>query len=303
VSDDGQFGLTLILMVGSVFSPYYKRAIDQGRGDPSRHAAVNLALYNLGRPGGSWLGPALGRRSGDLWALSEGARLARDRSSLAIGRTVTTWDGDALRVRVREETAPFPSPLVGEIVVRPGSLGDELYPLDSKGMHVWSPIAPFGRIEVSFGEPGLRWRGAAYLDHNTGGEPLARGFSSWTWSRMTSDERTTVIYDVTRRDRSTQRIARSFSASGARDEVVGPASTVRLPTTSWRLARSMPAVGHATAALGRTLEDTPFYARSHVIGTLDGRQASGVHEVVDLRRFESRLVQGMLPYRMRRHAP
>ena len=69
MSDDGRFGLTLILMIGSVFSPFYRKAIAEGRGDPARHAAVNLALYNLSRPGGSWLGPALGRRSGDLWAL------------------------------------------------------------------------------------------------------------------------------------------------------------------------------------------------------------------------------------------
>jgi carotenoid 1,2-hydratase len=64
--------------------------------------------------------------------------------------------------------------------------------------------------------------------------------------------------------------------------------------------RAVRTVGHATAALGRTLEDTPFYARSHVVGTVDGRPASGVHEVVDMARFESPVVQRMLPYRMRR---
>lgn len=303
MSDDGRFGLTLILMIGSVFSPFYRKAIAEGRGDPARHAAVNLALYNLSRPGGSWLGPVLGRRSGDLWALSEGGRLLRERSSLAIGGTQATWDGDALRVQIREQTAPFASPLEGELIVRPASIGDEVHRLDAKGKHVWSPIAPFGRIEVNFSEPGLRWQGPAYLDHNAGDEPLARGFAGWTWSRMTSEEKTTVVYDVTRTDRSTQRIARTFHASGARETCAGAASLVRLPTTSWRMGRTVRTVGQATAALGRTLEDTPFYARSHVVGALDGRRASGVHEVVDLERFESGVVQRMLPYRMRRCAP
>lgn len=300
ISDDGRHGLTLILMVGSVFSPHYKRAIDRGRGDPSRHAAVNLALYNLEKPGGSWLGPALGRRSGDLWVLTEGGRLARDRASLAIGRTSADWTGDALRVRLCEETAPFASPIEGELIVHPSAVADEVHTLDANGKHVWSPIAPFGRVEVRLREPGLSWSGPAYLDHNAGDEPLARGFEGWTWSRVTSEQKTTVVYDVARRGGGAHRIARAFHATGARETCEGPISQVPLARTRWQIDRAVRTVGHATAALGRTLEDTPFYARSHVTGTLDGRPASGVHEVVDMARFESPIVQRMLPYRMRR---
>jgi carotenoid 1,2-hydratase len=287
-------------MIGSVFSPYYKRAIDGGRGDPARHSAVNLALYDLARPGGSWLGPLIGRRSGDLWALSEGGRLARERASLSIGRSRLRWDGNALRAQIHEVTAPFASRLEGEVIVHPASLGDEVHELDGAGKHTWSPLAPCGRVEVNFREPRLHWSGSAYLDHNAGDEPLARGFSGWTWARMASHAKTTVVYDVTRRDRSAQRIARTFHAGGARETESGEASTVRLPATGWQLARSIRTVENAGAALGRTLEDTPFYARSHLVGTLGGQPAAGVHEVVDLARFESPLVQRMLPYRMRR---
>ena len=300
MSDDGRLGLTLILMIGSVFSPYYRRATLSGRGDPARHSAVNIALYDIENPGGSWLGPALGQRSGDRWALTEGGMLTRDRTTLSIGRSRASWDGSALRVDLREVTAPFASPLEGELTVYPENLSSETHTLDARGRHTWSPIAPFGRIEARFSRPDLRFSGLAYLDHNAGDEPLASGFSSWTWSRFTSDRRTTVVYDVARRDGSSHRIARAFHADGTRETCPGDGDTVRLARTRWQMERSIRTVDRADVKLGRTLEDTPFYARSQLVGTIDGQPASGVHEVVDMMRFESRLVQGMLPYRMRR---
>ena len=287
-------------MVGSVFSPYYRRAIAKGQGDPSRYAAVNLALYNLAQPGGSWLGPAIGKRSSDLWVLTEGGSLSRDRSSLVIGASSATWDGDQLRVKIREQTAPIASPIEGELIVRPSGVADEVHTLDAEGKHVWSPIAPFGRIEVRLSEPGLSWSGPAYLDHNAGDEPLAKGFAGWTWSRVTSDRKTTVVYDVKRANGSEHRIARAFHADGSRETCDGSIAMAPLPRTMWQIDRAARTVGQASASLGRTLEDTPFYARSHLIGTLDGRESNGVHEVVDMRRFESAVVQRMLPYRMRR---
>lgn len=290
-------------MVGSVFSPYYRAAIEKKKGDPSKHAAVNLALYNLAQPGGSWLGPALGRRDRDLWVLTEGGRLVRDRASLAIGRSRATWDGEALRVHLAELTSPIASPIEGELIVRPSSVAAEVHTLDGAGKHIWSPIAPFGRIEVKMRDPRLSWQGPAYLDHNAGDEPLARGFKGWTWSRVTTEDRTTVVYDVTHRDGGSHRIARSFHAGGARETCTGDARTVRLPRTHWQIDRSVRTLGDASLSVGCTLEDTPFYARSHLVGTMGGKSANGVHEVVDMDRFESRIVQGMLPYRMRRLAP
>ena len=300
MSDDGRHGMTLILMVGSVFSPFYRREILRGRGDPARHAAVNLALYDLASPGGSWLGPVFRRKTGDHWILTEGGSLTRDRASLSIGATHATWDGKQLRVSLWERTSPFARTVAGTLVLTPSAVADETHTLDAAGKHTWSPIAPFGRIEVDLPEPGLTWRGPAYFDHNAGDEPLARGFSGWTWSRMTSDDRTVVIYDVDRRDGTAHRIARAFHATGIRETCAGHVVTTELPTTSFRIDRAARTIGSSTATLGRTLEDTPFYARSHLTGTLDGRRAEGVHEVVDMARFESPVVQHMLPYRMRR---
>ncbi|MEZ4301682.1 MAG: carotenoid 1,2-hydratase [Polyangiaceae bacterium] len=303
MSDDGRRGLTLILMIGSVFSPFYRKAISRGKGDPEKHAAVNLALYNLASPGGSWLGPAIGRKTGDLWALTEGARVSRETSILIIGGTRAEWRDGQLHVDLCEETAPFASPLRGELVVRPNAPMNEVHDLDPAGRHRWSPIAPFGRIDVRFREPGLSWSGPAYLDHNAGDEPLARGFRCWTWSRVTSSEKTTVVYDVTCRDGQERRLARSFLANGARETCAGETRTLQLPTTGWRMPRSVRTVGDASLTVAHTMEDTPFYARSHLTGHLDGKPADGVHEVVDMDRFESRTVQAMLPYRMRKLTP
>ena len=54
------------------------------------------------------------------------------------------------------------------------------------------------------------------------------------------------------------------------------------------------------AAIVDTLEDTPFYARSTLAATLCGERTLGVHESLDLDRFNHPVVQWMLPFRMPR---
>ncbi|MBK8253184.1 MAG: hypothetical protein IPK82_11020 [Polyangiaceae bacterium] len=284
-----------------MFSPFYKKANDRSSADPEAHAAVNLALYNLKNPGGSWLGPAFGKRNGDLWALTEGARVARNRDKLTIGETTAQWLAGNLVIDINETTAPFASRLRGKLIVRPSNIQNEVFTLDPAGRHIWSPLAPFGRIDVTFQDPRLAWSGPAYLDHNAGDEPLARGFKGWNWSRVTTREHTTVVYDVVHRDGGTHQIARSFFAGGARENRHGTPRTVQLPKTRWQMDRSVRVLGDGDLKVAHTLEDTPFYSRSHLTGTLDGHAADGVHESVDMDRFESPVVQAMLPYRMRRH--
>ena len=50
----------------------------------------------------------------------------------------------------------------------------------------------------------------------------------------------------------------------------------------------------------KTLEDSPFYARSLVKATLFGERTVAMHESLDLDRFRNPIVQSMLPYRMPR---
>jgi carotenoid 1,2-hydratase len=54
------------------------------------------------------------------------------------------------------------------------------------------------------------------------------------------------------------------------------------------------------AEVTRTLEDTPFYARSLVRKRLLGSNALAVHESLDLDRFRQPWVQCLLPFRMPR---
>jgi carotenoid 1,2-hydratase len=52
----------------------------------------------------------------------------------------------------------------------------------------------------------------------------------------------------------------------------------------------------------RTLEDTPFYARSIASATFGGQPSAVVHEELSLDRFRSPWVRFLLPFRMRRGA-
>ncbi|MCX8003721.1 MAG: carotenoid 1,2-hydratase, partial [Burkholderiaceae bacterium] len=78
-----------------------------------------------------------------------------------------------------------------------------------------------------------------------------------------------------------------------------PPPPVPLPATPlWR----MPRVTRAEAAVRvtRTLEDTPFYARSLLAVPSAGAAARCLHESLSLERFRRRPLQWLLPFRMRR---
>ena len=72
-----------------------------------------------------------------------------------------------------------------------------------------------------------------------------------------------------------------------------------LPRTGvWRMPRET-AADHPLRVV-RTLEDTPFYARSIVAEALPDGDVFGVHESLSLQRFANPLVQAMLSFRMPR---
>jgi len=248
---------------------------------------MNVALYGPTR---------------DAWAFTEhgGADVRRHGTALVIGQSSMEWDGDALTVRFDEKTAPLPGRISGCVRVHPRALAGESFVIDSKGRHRWEPIAPFARAEVEIRSPGrVSWSGAAYVDSNFGDEPLEDGFSGWSWSRATTRSRTIVTYDSVRLDGTRDLIQHAFHDDG-RVEPIAPLAERGLPRTLWGLARRTRVDPAATPRLVRTLEDTPFYARSEFVGTYLGERARGVHEVLSLDRFRTRAVQFMLPYRMRR---
>lgn len=285
LSDDGLHGITIIGFVGSVFSPYYAwaRGRADGRAAPENHVALNVALYGHRR----------------AWTMTERgtAALARSAGQLTVGPSSMTWDGTALTVAFDERCCPLPWRVRGTVRLIPDALGTETFMLDAAGRHRWTPLGPQSRIEVTLANPALRWAGRGYLDSNIGDEPIERGFSRWDWSRVSAAEETAILYDATRRDGTRLALALAVRPDGTleRRQMPPPAPLPR--TRIWRIARAT----HGDAAsVAATLEDTPFYARSVITGRLFGRNATAVHESLDLNRFTSRWVQALLPFRMPR---
>jgi len=81
-----------------------------------------------------------------------------------------------------------------------------------------------------------------------------------------------------------------------------PPPRVPLSGTGWRIARATRCEAGGTARAVETLEDTPFYARSLVATRLLGEDVVAMHESLSLRRFDTRWVQALLPFRMPRNA-
>jgi carotenoid 1,2-hydratase len=283
MSDDGRHGLTLIAFIGSVFSPYYAWS---GWKDPLDHCALNVALYGAG---------------GGRWSMTERRRgaLRREADELSIGPSSLTWDGDALTARFDEVTAPLPSRIRGAVRILPQALVSQSFALDAAGRHVWRPIAPRARVEVSLTQPDCRWSGNAYFDTNTGDEPLESRFSSWDWARAQTRDDTLIFYDVERSAGDSAGVALSINRRGD-VQAIQPPPRKRLPPTFWRMPRTLRSEALDPPRLRQTLEDTPFYSRSLVDGRYGGRPAQIVHESLSLDRLRSPVVRAMLPFRMPR---
>ncbi len=282
LSDDGKFGVVVIAFIGSVFSPYYYSARAAGKADPHEHCAINVGLY---------------RPDGDRWAMTERSARHVDRGAdwFRVGPSQLNWLGDRLEIVVDERSAPFRRRMRGRIVVHPGVLNRSAFHLDPGQRHRWRPIAPHARIEVDFASPPLSWRGDAYVDTNAGSRPLEDDFRRWNWSRSNHAGRTAITYAVTHRDDGEHSLAIEFDDTGALTEVEVP-GVAPLPRTGWLVERSTRS--HAAPHVVRTLEDTPFYARS-VLGVADEPRLV-MHESLCLDRFKSGWVRFLLPFRMPR---
>ena len=286
MSDDGEHGLTIIAFIGSVFSPYYAASRRRGTADPTHYCALNVALY----------GPR-----GKYWAMTERRRtaLSQSRDSLAIGNSAMSWSGGVLTIEINERTIPRFSPLAGCVRLYPSAITEYDVALDNAGRHVWRPIAPRAHIDVQMKNPQLRWCGSGYFDTNQGQRPLEADFSNWTWSRTETASGALIVYDVLRREAEPLELAVHFDRDGIAETVTAPQPVV-LPKTGWRISRTTRSDRQDGAVVLRTLEDTPFYARSLIATELCGERRVGMHESLSLDRFRSRWVQALLPFRMPR---
>ena len=288
LSDDGRFGLTIIAFVGSVFSPYYARARARSRwgiADPLEHCAINVALY----------GPGV-----DTWVLSEYGpdEVERSADNFHVGRSSVAWEGDCLVVRFDERTAVLGQRVAGVVRLHPSALPAAPVHIDHRDRHTWWGVAPHAKVEATLTHPDLTLHGTGYHDANFGDEPLEAAFLDWNWSRASLPDRAAVLYDARRVDGSVLRLGRVFHADGRVEGLEAP-RPVGLGRTRWLLPRSTRTDG-AEAKVVRTLEDTPFYARTALQTSLGGQRMAAVHESLSLERFCSPMVQTMLPVRIRR---
>jgi carotenoid 1,2-hydratase len=282
VSDDGRHALVIIAFVGSVFSPYYYRARQQGPGVAEQHCAMNVALY----------GPAA------RWAMTERDAGAVERSAehFQVGPSRVHWDGNRLVYTLRERCTPWGQALRGEVIAYPRAPCGLDVRLDAGGRHAWHPWSPLADVEVRLESPALRWRGTAYLDANAGSEPLEAAFSTWDWSRTVGRVPGQVLhYEVRYPDRSERLFCYRVATDGS-FEVSEPSPAQRQPLTGWRVRRGVRS-GHEIAE-DRRLEDTPFYARSLFPGPSGALHT--VHETLDMNRFVTPWVRRLLPFRMPR---
>lgn len=287
LSDCGRYGLTVIAMLGCVFSPWYARARRRGPVDPVQHSALNVVLY---------------RGQGRRWAMTErdAAAVTRHEHQLSIGPSRVTWDGETLQIEVDEQTSPWPQALRGQIRVTPTVRHATAYPLDATGRHLWWPIAPLARVSVTFDAPALNWEGSAYFDANQGLAPLETDFESWDWSRSHGAARTRVLYDtIGAAGRQNRSWSLEFDADG-NVHTRSPPPLRSMASTAWGIERHTRCDHGAEPAVIETLESAPFYARSIIETTLDGHRLEAFHESVSLRRFEKRWVQTLLPVRLPR---
>ncbi|MBX2881704.1 MAG: carotenoid 1,2-hydratase [Granulosicoccus sp.] len=256
VSDDSQHALTIIVFIGSVFSPYYAWARKRGRTPALQHCSINVALYGS---------PA-------RWCMTErDERSVKTHvSSMKVGNSRISVTDKCMQININERAVPLPWKVKGQ--VRIPLLAHDLpaQPLDlpnkENARHFWQPIAPHTRINVEMESPALQWQGNAYVDSNHGDIPLESSFKSWTWSRShEANGDTSIHYKVLTRDGQTSCQNRKYTSDGQIIELDNSSETVLSPTRYFRIKRTANIEqNHRIEAL-QTLEDAPFYARSRYI--------------------------------------
>lgn len=285
ISDDGVHGLTMIAFIGSVFSPYYAWS---NWDDPLQHCAINVALYRLDSGAGRWAMTERGAKS-----------VSRDAQHFTVGPSALRWGNGTLIANIKQITTPIPTLLSGQIKITPNVMTSAQVQLDAAGKHFWHPLAPRARVELSFDSPELAWSGDGYFDSNRGSEPLERAFQSWHWGRAHRTDDLMLFYDIVARDGAASKLALQIDTNGHVKEMQSP-PTRSLPSTFWRIGRTAWADAGSKPQVIKTLEDTPFYARSALSTTLNSQRTTMMHESLDLDRLKNPVIRAMLMFRMPR---
>ncbi|MCA9585623.1 MAG: carotenoid 1,2-hydratase [Myxococcales bacterium] len=286
MSDDGAFGVVVIALLGSPFSPFYARARAAGTAPAALdYAAMNVAVY----------GPR-----GSFFSLTERAVRpgAAQGDAVTIGTSRMRWDRGALVIELSDRTSPWGRPLRGTVRLHPEGAPSSARVLDGAGEHLWWPVAPSSSIEVELAEPNVRFRGHGYHDANAGDVPLERSFSRWRWARARLDAGTSaMMYDTVDVDGIDHHLAIAVDRDGLARPIDMPDERP-LPRTLWRLPRSTRSSGDVRVL--RELEDTPFYARALLESHIEGAPRVTMHEELSCERLRSAWVRFLLGFRMGR---
>ena len=217
-----------------------------------------------------------------------------------VGPSSMHWTGRELIIDINEiSSPPLISRVRGQITVTPHAVTNVELPLKPDGTHIWRPFAPRARIEVDIDRPGWTWSGEGYFDSNFGTRALEEDFSYWTWGRYPTGNGATCFYDATRLDGSELAAAFSFDEDGTAHEIPLPPK-VPLRRSLWAVKRETRGDAGTQACQMQNMLDAPFYSRSAVRTTLNGRETTGVHEALDLKRFRSPFLKPMLAVRVPR---
>lgn len=285
-SECRQHGIVIIAFIGSVFSPYYYHARARERGNPYDYCSLNVAVY----------GP---RRH--YWSMTERAEssLSLSSSSFRIGRSCVHRSADQLVVDIDERTAPLAQRIRGQVRLTIAATNRQLFELDSGGRHSWQPIAPSALIDVQLSCPSIAWRGHGYLDSNAGSVPLEADFGGWDWCRVPGEHGIGFSYDVVEKSGSSRSLALQCRGDGVIESAdIEPRQS--LGRTGWLIERHTRCP--ESVRVDKTLEDTPFYARSILRQVNDSGQPPIMHETLSLDRFRQPWVRAMLPFRMPRNS-
>ena len=219
-------------------------------------------------------------------------------TNFRIGRSCLQYHAGQLVIDIDERTAPFAQRMLGRVRLTTPQTSQQVFQLDSGGRHTWQPIAPSASVDVQLSRPSISWRGHGYLDSNAGAVPLETDFKGWDWCRMPGEYGTWISYDVLERSGVSRSLALHCKTDGQIEHTnIAPRSS--LGRTGWLLERA--ARCRESVRVGKTLEDTPFYARSILRRKNDGDQFPIMHETLSLDRFRRPWVRAMLPFRMPRN--
>ena len=161
-SDCGQFGITVIAFIGSVFSPYYFRSRSRGDALAEEHVSLNAILY----------GPSKSR-----WCMTEraSAALTQSSTSLTIGPSALRLTDDGLTIEIDERATPFGLRVRGVVQIQFAQRSDTCFELDDAGEHWWWPIAPLAQMQVAMERPELACQGPLTSTQITVRVPLRPG--------------------------------------------------------------------------------------------------------------------------------